>query len=95
MSMAAKKQACGIPAPDRREITSHDPDALMVLTGLARIDDPMVSYLVGMLIDRVADLIIARRLGVEPRSVPSLDVLLAAEPHGVPYSTPVTDAGKP
>jgi hypothetical protein len=38
-----------------------DPDVAQIVMGLARINDPMLTYLMGMVIDRVAELVQAAR----------------------------------
>lgn len=45
----------------KRNVAGHD--AAKILAGMARIDDDMTVYLIGMLIDRIAALAAARRDG--------------------------------
>lgn len=54
-STRAKKQA------KRAAHTVHRADASMIISRLASIEDPMLSYLLGMVIDRVAQLVASKR----------------------------------
>ena len=38
-----------------------DPDIAQIVVGLARVNDPMFTYLIAMMIDRVSELVIAAR----------------------------------
>jgi hypothetical protein len=49
--------------PKARTTTTAGHDAAKMLADMARIDDDMTIYLIGMLIERVAELAAARRNG--------------------------------
>ena len=63
----------------------HRTDASMIISRLATIEDPTLSYFLGMVVDRVAQLVDSRRKVVPPVDKLSLADVLAVEPHGVLY----------
>lgn len=60
-STVSRRQASRSRAKPAVPAGVRDPDVAQIVVGLARINDPMFTYLIAMMVDRVSELLNAAR----------------------------------